>query len=108
MTEISDPSPSQFWVLVDEHPDSINNGGMAVQCTGRGANARIIDYPASFHNGACGFSFADGHSEIRRWLDARTKPPVRYNNLLPLDVPSPNNPDVEWMQVRTSSLLPGY
>ena len=78
--EIIDPPPSQLWVIVDEHPDSINNGGMAVQCTGRGPQARIIDYPASFHNGACGFSFADGHSEIRRWVDARTMPQVRYNN----------------------------
>jgi prepilin-type processing-associated H-X9-DG protein len=21
------------------------------------------------HNGACGFSFADGHAEIRKWID---------------------------------------
>jgi len=25
--------------------------------------------PASYHNGACGFTFADGHSEIKKWLD---------------------------------------
>jgi prepilin-type N-terminal cleavage/methylation domain-containing protein/prepilin-type processing-associated H-X9-DG protein len=107
LSEITEPTPAQLWVLVDEHPDSINNGGMAVQCTGRGANARIIDYPASFHNGACGFSFADGHSEIKRWVDPRTTPPVRYNNQLQLNVPSPNNPDVAWMQERTSALMPG-
>jgi prepilin-type processing-associated H-X9-DG protein len=108
LSEITDPTPSMLWVLVDEHPDSINNGGMAVQCTGRGPAARIIDYPASFHNGACGFSFADGHSEIRRWVDTRTMPPVRYNNDLELNVASPNNPDVAWMQERTSALMPGY
>jgi prepilin-type processing-associated H-X9-DG protein len=108
LSEITDPSPGMLWVLVDEHPDSINNGGMAVQCIDRGPNARIIDYPASFHNGACGFSFADGHSEIKKWIDPRTAPPVRYNNQLPLNVPSPNNPDVAWMQERTSALMPGY
>jgi prepilin-type N-terminal cleavage/methylation domain-containing protein/prepilin-type processing-associated H-X9-DG protein len=108
LSEIIDPPPSGLWILVDEHPDSINNGGMAVQCTGRGAAARIIDYPASFHNGACGFSFADGHSEIKRWVDERTRPPVRYNNQLQLNVASPHNPDVAWMQERTSALLPAF
>ena len=30
------------------------------------------DIPASFHNGAAGFSFSDGHSEIHKWQDPRT------------------------------------
>ena len=25
------------------------------------------DLPASFHGSACGFGFADGHSEIKKW-----------------------------------------
>ena len=29
-----------------------------------------------YHHLACGFSFADGHSEIKRWRDARTMPPL--------------------------------
>ncbi len=67
------------------------------------AAARMIDYPASYHNGAAGISFADGHAEIRRWRDPRTMPPVHYNNALQLNVPSPNNPDVVWLADRTSS-----
>src|ERR1051326_4047066 len=35
------------------------------------------DMPASYHNGAGGFSFADGHSEVHRWRDGFTKQPVR-------------------------------
>ena len=31
-----------------------------------------IDLPASYHNGACGFSFADGHAEIKKWADSST------------------------------------
>ena len=31
------------------------------------------DLPASYHNGACGFSFADGHSEIKKWASATSK-----------------------------------
>lgn len=104
LSDIVDPHPTGLWIVVDEHPDSINNGGLAVKCDGKGRAARIIDYPASFHNGACGFSFADGHAEIHRWLDPRTQPPVRYNNQLQLNVASPGNVDVAWLQERTSAL----
>jgi prepilin-type N-terminal cleavage/methylation domain-containing protein/prepilin-type processing-associated H-X9-DG protein len=62
--------PTKTFVFVDEHPNSINDAAFATQCTGAQARltARIIDIPANYHNGACGFSFADGHSEIKRWL----------------------------------------
>lgn len=95
---------SKIHVFVDEHPDSINNGAFGVWMSdlSNPTRAYIFDYPASYHNGACGFSFADGHCEIRKWLDARTKPPIRYNNNLTLGVPSPNNPDMLWLTEHTS------
>lgn len=63
-------TPTKTFVFVDEHPNSINDAAFATQCTGAEARntARIIDIPANYHNGACGFSFADGHSEIKRWV----------------------------------------
>jgi prepilin-type N-terminal cleavage/methylation domain-containing protein/prepilin-type processing-associated H-X9-DG protein len=103
-SDITKPAPSMLWGMVDEHPDSINNSDMAVKCDARGPAAQFIDYPASYHNGACGFSFADGHAEIRRWVDGRTKIPTRYNGSVPNGASSPNNPDIAWMQERTSSL----
>jgi prepilin-type N-terminal cleavage/methylation domain-containing protein/prepilin-type processing-associated H-X9-DG protein len=103
-SEINDPSPSLLYVLLDEHPDGINAGGFANMMVENPANARIIDFPASYHNGAAGISFADGHAEIRKWVDSRTKPPVRYNNNLTLNVVSPNNRDMIWLAERTSSL----
>ena len=30
------------------------------------------DAPANYHCGGCGFSFADGNSEIKKWRDGRT------------------------------------
>jgi prepilin-type N-terminal cleavage/methylation domain-containing protein/prepilin-type processing-associated H-X9-DG protein len=95
---------SKIHVFVDEHPDSINNGAFGVWMSdlSQPANAYIFDYPASFHNSACGFSFADGHGEIKRWLDARTKPPARYNGGLTLGVASPNNADMLWLTDHTS------
>ena len=62
----------------------------------------IVDYPASYHGGAGGFSFVDGHSEIHKWVDARTKPVLRKGVEIPLNVPSPNNQDVLWMMERST------
>ena len=101
--DIIDPGPSMCWVLMDEHPDGINAGGFANMMVESAAQARIIDYPASYHNGAAGISFADGHADIRKWVDQRTKPAPKYNNALPLNVASPNNQDMIWLALRTSS-----
>jgi prepilin-type N-terminal cleavage/methylation domain-containing protein/prepilin-type processing-associated H-X9-DG protein len=103
LADIVRPAPDMLWVITDEHPDSINDAGLAVECGLTNAEAKIIDYPASFHANACGIAFADGHSEIHKWRDSRTMPPVQYNNDLRLNVPSPNNPDVAWLQIRTSA-----
>jgi hypothetical protein len=63
--------PVKTFVFVDEHPDSINDAAFAVQCTGNqpanGNAGIIIDFPANFHNRACGFAFSDGHAEIHKW-----------------------------------------
>ena len=56
----------------------------------------IIDYPASYHNGACTFSFADGHSELHRWRDPRTMP--RVDGSFPFNVVSPGNIDMLWLR----------
>lgn len=59
------PGPSSTWVYLDEHPDSINDAGYF--------SPRVnswIDLPASYHNNAAGLSFADGHSEIHKWVSS--------------------------------------
>lgn len=98
-------SPTMIHVFVDEHPDSINNGAFGVWMAdlNNPSRAYIFDYPASSHNGACGFSFADGHAEIKKWVDARTKAPVKYNTWLTLGVDSPNNRDMLWLSEHTSA-----
>jgi prepilin-type N-terminal cleavage/methylation domain-containing protein/prepilin-type processing-associated H-X9-DG protein len=103
-SDILDPGPAKCYVMLDEHPDSINAGGFANMMVENTATARIIDYPASYHNGAAGISFADGHAEIRKWADDRTKIKARYkDNILALNVSSPNNRDMIWLAERTSS-----
>src|SRR6185369_5676874 len=64
-TQMVRPGPSMTFVLLDERQDSINDGFFVVQMDGYPNLARtyIVDYPASYHAGAGGFAFADGHSE---------------------------------------------
>ena len=107
ITEIIDPSPAKTFVLLDERADSITTGAFFLTSDGFlpdiPAARSILAYPSHYHNGAGGLSFADGHAEIKKWLDARTKPP--YRNDIHLKVrgatPSPNNPDVRWLQERS-------
>ncbi|MFL2921677.1 MAG: hypothetical protein ACJ0BN_04610 [Limisphaerales bacterium] len=84
------------------HLRMIYGAGFAAQPTDNLAQTRIIDFPASYHNGAAGFSFVDGHAEVHKWLDAHTMPPVQYTGQMGLNVASPKNPDTWWMIQRTT------
>ena len=103
MSDVADPGPSMTWLFLDEREDSINDGEMVVGMWGypdQPSQWKIVDYPASYHNGAGGFAFVDGHSDIKKWQDARTMPPLSKG--LNLNVASPNNRDVFWMMERTT------
>jgi len=104
--DMVDPGPSSTWVFLDEREDSINDGYFVVDMAGypdQPNRWKIVDYPASYHNNAGGFSFADGHSEIKKWRDGRITPSMSKINR-PLDVTSPNNKDVFWMQERSTRM----
>jgi prepilin-type N-terminal cleavage/methylation domain-containing protein/prepilin-type processing-associated H-X9-DG protein len=95
--------PPKTYLFVDEHPDSINDAAFASAMTGNQATdppsaARIVDIPGDYHNGACGFSFTDGHSEIHKWLGQLAHEPIGYNNNISLNVSGANSwMDCHWM-----------
>jgi prepilin-type N-terminal cleavage/methylation domain-containing protein/prepilin-type processing-associated H-X9-DG protein len=101
-SELATLGSANAWVFIDEREDSINDGLFQTDLKDRGTAARIVDYPASYHNRAAGLSFADGHAEIKKWQDSRTCPVLKKGGLIPLDVSSLNNPDVLWLQERSS------
>jgi hypothetical protein len=107
-SDFQDPGPSMTWVFMDEREDSINDGEMIVGMSGYPSAPtqwKIVDYPAGYHNRAGGLSFADGHSEIRKWVDPRTVPVLKKGVEIPLNVQSPNNADVFWLMERTTRSL---
>jgi prepilin-type N-terminal cleavage/methylation domain-containing protein/prepilin-type processing-associated H-X9-DG protein len=95
----SSPSPSLLWVTTDEHPDSINDSGFAVDME----DPQWVDLPSPLHNNATSFSFADGHSEIHKWQGQTGIPPVLYSAYGGSGITIPGgNTNVVWLQQRTS------
>jgi prepilin-type processing-associated H-X9-DG protein len=97
-------SAAKLSVLVDEHPESINHAAFGVQIATSLCNTMMVDLPASFHYGAYSFGFADGHAEIHKWLNPRTKVTPRYvGNGFWQPMVQPNNVEIMWMVERTST-----
>ena len=92
-------SPTRSWILVDEREDGIENchcGAVSM------VSDTLANTPAAYHNGACGFSFADGHAEIKKWLAPRTKPPIDRTRSFAGTKLQPGNKDIHWIQERTT------
>ena len=86
--------PSGIFAFLDEHPDSIDDGYFL----NRAYHWNWIDLPASYHNGSTAFSFADGHSELHRWLEPSTVRPPNPNAAgLPIKIPFVEWADFEWL-----------
>ena len=107
LSDLNIPGPANVWVAVDEHPDSINDAIFHVIPGLTPSSYCWRDLPGSLHNGACGFSFADGHSEIHKWKDDRTKLPVQKKSKwwepspgATFPYPVPNSQDYAWINDR--------
>ena len=99
--DLTVPGPSGTFVFLDMREDSVDMGNFAVRMAGypdAPAEYGFWDLPGFYHNRGGGFSFADGHSETKRWADERTTPPVKKGAISEDHLLSPNNPDVAWLQ----------
>ncbi len=101
------PGTAMTFVFLDEREDSINDGMFVVDMNGYGTeNVNIVDYPAAYHGNAAGFSFADGHSELKKWNNSATMPPLkRGSNYDYNEKPSKGNKDIQWMQERATRMM---
>jgi prepilin-type processing-associated H-X9-DG protein len=105
LTDLTDPGPGKTLLFWDQREDVINWGNFFIDMSGYPDQPNQTqfgsDMPASYHNGAGGLSFADGHAEIRRWRDPRTTPPVR-EGVQWFGGSSPRNQDIMWLQERAT------
>ncbi|MBI2949468.1 MAG: prepilin-type cleavage/methylation domain-containing protein, partial [Verrucomicrobia bacterium] len=97
-SDVINPAPANLWVFVDEHPDSINDGAFFNAQN----SSEWIDLPGNYHNNACGFAFADGHSEIHKWKSSVTRFPIKLTDFSRTAV-SRTDVDYRWIVDRTSA-----
>ncbi len=102
--------PSDIYVLIDEHPDTINDpvfGNLMDSNPNDTTYCYYYNVPAKFHNNACGISFADGHSEIHRWQYPGKIPDPVYAT-----ISNQGNlyfsPDVTWFYYHTTIAVSSY
>jgi prepilin-type N-terminal cleavage/methylation domain-containing protein len=108
MSELRDPGPGKTIVFLDEREDSINDGMFVVDMmTYPTSTATIVDFPASYHGGAGGFSFSDGHSELKKWHNPLIleRPLVGQSRPYPTPLGG-NDKDIQWMQERSTRIIP--
>ena len=110
MGDMVDPGPSMTFVILDERETSINDAFFVVSMAGwpdpNSGSLRMPDEPASYHNGAGGLSFADGHSEVHKWKDEWTRRPVKTGQDNVGTPPAGMVPkkDIRWMQEHATRL----
>lgn len=98
-TKITDiRKPSQTFVFLDENAKTINDGYYEVKMylTNQYGNIQVQDVPANYHNGAGGFSFSDGHAQIKKWMTPAFKTATKGN------FSAPNNVDAIWIIENTT------
>jgi prepilin-type N-terminal cleavage/methylation domain-containing protein/prepilin-type processing-associated H-X9-DG protein len=88
------PGPAMLWVLLDEDAKGLNDAAFAFGME----SSQWFDAPGTYHNGGCGFAFADGHSETHRWVSRTEK---QRGGFVITD--QADRQDWEWMQQRTSA-----
>lgn len=99
MSDLRLPGPVDTFVFVDEHPDSINDAAFFPPQSG----TQFVDIPATYHNFACGFSFADGHAEIHKWIGAlrggrlAQVHAVNGDSIIFWNLSTRNDPDIYWL-----------
>lgn len=109
MGDLVDPGAAMTALFWDQREDTINYGNFLVDMTGwpdaPEQTRWQVDLPGSYHGNAGGLSFADGHSEIRRWVDGRTMPPLRRGQSWvggEHTLEQPGNRDIRWLQERST------
>jgi prepilin-type N-terminal cleavage/methylation domain-containing protein/prepilin-type processing-associated H-X9-DG protein len=104
-SDLTTPGPSMTFVLIDENANSIDDGYFAGS---PGLPKQWVNVPSTRHGNAGGLSYADGHSEIKRWTDGVVIAQNVPNYTFPGGVTyasDPNSGDNDWLEQRESVIL---
>ncbi len=99
--DMTDPGPSQTFVFGEVHTESICRPFFGVAMAG----SIFYHVPANYHDRNTVISFADGHVDRHRWVDARTFTPPRTIAWHSHSYSTPNNRDLVWLKENSSARL---
>jgi len=94
------PGAANLWVFIDENPFSINDAFFVNNPSGGNnppTGGTWTDCPGSYHNGAGGISFADGHALIKRWRDPNVLQWTAGSRGSPNANSQSNPEDINWL-----------
>ena len=81
LTDMHSPGPSDCWVVMDEHPNSDDDATFYVNpADANGSGTSFTELPGSLHGKSGGIAFADGHSEVHKWMGGLTTQPFDPNS----------------------------
>jgi prepilin-type processing-associated H-X9-DG protein len=111
-SDLTVPGPANTWLFIDENPNSVNDACFVADPTDKGiSNPWWVDCPASYHNGAGGISFTDGHAQLKKWSDRAIlnvptgglTSPAYWTDVSPV-MPLENTNDIFWLESRSTAL----
>jgi prepilin-type N-terminal cleavage/methylation domain-containing protein/prepilin-type processing-associated H-X9-DG protein len=89
MSSFTSPGPAMTWLLIDESTYNLNDAAFAFSMV----NSGWLDFPGRYHGNSSGITFADGHTENKKWLNDHTQDMISESR----------NYDWVWLRDRTSS-----
>jgi len=109
LTDLNCIGVANIWVFCDEAMYTLNDGSLQ----GDLATPGFPDCPANYHSSGNCFSFADGHTEYRKWKYATSDPTAGLRNV-PYKKPLNNGGqhwgssglDLDWQWLRQHSSCP--
>ncbi len=82
--------PVRAFIFADENMYTLNDGYLQMGLL----SPLYPDVPANYHRGACGFTFADGHVEVHKWVGQTLRKVPYQKNVTGSNVST--SPDTDW------------
>jgi len=105
LSDVINPAPVNQFAFLDENPNTLVWPIFEMD-TSLYAFSHL---PGCYHNAGCAISFVDGHVDIHRWIDPRTKLPLNpvwavFNgNTMQTETIERDGPDPVWLHSKTAA-----
>jgi prepilin-type processing-associated H-X9-DG protein len=92
---IQNPGPANALVLIDEHPNTMEDGFFWITQPGEWYWG---DFPGTLHQRGANLAFADGHVERHRWIERYTLETSKLKTWFPQIPTLKGDKDLLWLQ----------